>query len=46
LASKKQQSQPQQNKIQVQFFQPNFQIKAPATIGVDKSLLLIELIDE
>jgi two-component system, OmpR family, sensor histidine kinase VicK len=50
LASKEQQqlqSQPQQNKIQIQFFQAHFQIKVPTTLVVDrKASLLVELIDE
>ena len=48
LASKEQQQlQSQQNKIQIQFFQPNFQIKVPTTLVVDKKeSLLVELIDE
>jgi hypothetical protein len=47
LASKEQQSQPQHNKIQIQFFQPHLQIKVPTTIVVDrKESLLVELIDE
>jgi two-component system sensor histidine kinase VicK len=41
------QEQSYHNKIQIQFFQPNFQIKVPTTLLVDrKESLLVELIDE